>query len=177
PRLAPGLEAGLAALRERGRMLVVCHLRGTDYGTGELADHPIFYRPPSRWYVEALEAMWPRLDRPILYIASDEPEAFRGEFMRFAPFIASDLRIEIPEAPYFLDFYLMTQADALLVANSTFSFTAAMANESGSIFLRPDRPAQRLVPFDPWNANPVLFPSESLPAAGTATAPTSAAAG
>jgi hypothetical protein len=164
PTLAGMAEGAVANLRASGRTLVVCHLRGTDYGSGEYQEHPIFYRAPTRWYVEMLDRVWDRLDDPVLYLASDEPEAFIPDLHRFRPVTAGDFHPDSGKTGLFLDHYVMTQADLLAVSNSSFSVTAAMVNERGRMFLRPDRSAAGLIPFDPWNTQIVLFPPESLPA-------------
>ena len=38
----------------------------------------------------------------------------------------------------------------------SFSFTAAMLNETAQEFVRPDARLQALVPFEPWNAEVLL---------------------
>ena len=45
---------------------------------------------------------------------------------------------------------------ALAIANSSFSFFAAMLNTQAAIFSRPDALQGLLVPFDPWDAEPLL---------------------
>ena len=50
----------------------------------------------------------------------------------------------------------MTQADKVLTANSSFSFMATMLNENGTEFLRPCAETERLVRFDPWDADVLL---------------------
>ena len=82
----------------------------------------------------------------------------------------------------FADWWALGQADALAISNSTFSFTAAMlacpprtpvepnrpdaAAEPAVAhrFWRPDPEAGALVPFDPWDAKPLLTCSEAAAA-------------
>jgi hypothetical protein len=59
-------------------------------------------------------------------------------------------------APY-LDFMIMTLADAVATSNSSFSFFATMLNRKTNQFYRPDFDQLSLVLFDPWNANPLLI--------------------
>ena len=62
----------------------------------------------------------------------------------------------MPEAPYFPDFYALTQAEVLAIPNSTFSFATSMLNmrlrEAWRAHLSnplEDPPFRR---FDPWDA-------------------------
>lgn len=55
------------------------------------------------------------------------------------------------------DFLVMARSNALLIANSSFSFAAAMLNRNSRIFLRPCPTEDRYIPFDPWNSH-VLLP-------------------
>ena len=47
----------------------------------------------------------------------------------------------------------MTKADKVLTANSSFSFMATMLNENDAEFLRPCAVTERLVRYDPWDAD------------------------
>ena len=68
------------------------------------------------------------------------------------------------DAAVIADWFAMTRADVLLCSNSTLSFTAAMANDMpGAAFLRPDPRARGYVPFDPWDALPLLPARAALP--------------
>lgn len=151
----PGLKvADIAAsaeaqLRARGDTLVGIHLRRGDFGTGR------FWIAPAAWYAKWLEKIWPALQRPVLYVATDDP-ASAAELAKFAPMTAADLQLDVPGAEFYPDFHLLTQADALAISNSTFSFVAAMLNLHAKAFVRPDRDAAALVAFDPWDA-PVLL--------------------
>jgi len=136
-------------LRARGDTLVAIHLRRGDFGYGR------FWIGPSAWYAKWLDALWPTLKRPVLYVATDDASA-ATEFARFAPVTAADLQLIVPGAEFFTDFHLLVQADALAISNSTFSFAAAMLNARSRSFARPDRAREALVTFDPWNA-PVLI--------------------
>jgi hypothetical protein len=72
----------------------------------------------------------------------------------------------VARAPRFYpDWYLLTQCDLLALSNSTFSYSAALMNESGRLFVRPTLPDGTLERFDPWDSEPLLFlpPARSLP--------------
>jgi hypothetical protein len=150
-RVAPIVQRALIDLRARGRTLVAIHIRRGDFGYGP------FWIAPSDWYRAWLDRIWPTLDAPVLYIASDDPGAV-GEFARFGAVGAGDLGVALPGADFYLDHYLLSQADHLAISNSTFSFTAAMLNTDAQSLVRPEPDLRSLVPFEPWNTQ-MLLPS------------------
>lgn len=141
--------AAVSRLRERGCTVVAVHLRRGDFGGGR------FWIAPEAWYLEWLDAVWPRLDRPVLCIATDAP-ALVQRFATYNPLQAGDLAPPVPGAEFFIDHSVLASADVVAVSNSSFSVTAAMLNPALQAAVRPDRAAGRLVPFDPWNG-PVLL--------------------
>ncbi|AFZ05325.1 methyltransferase FkbM family [Oscillatoria nigro-viridis PCC 7112] len=144
----------LASLRLRGKTIVGLHLRRGDYGYG------YFFIAPSEWYKAWLKGLWETLDEPILFIASDEPAKVSGDFIEYNPVTAKDLGVELPQAEFYLDFYLLSQCDIVAISNSSFSFAACMLNERGQLFMRPDLSAKKLIAFDPWNSEPILRDEE-----------------
>lgn len=142
-------RTALARLGERGATLVALHLRRGDFGSGR------FWIAPSSWYGAWLDSLWPRLERPILYVASDDPAA-AADFQRFQPLALGDLGAAVPGAEFYLDFHVLAEADALAISNSTFSFAAAMLNARARTFVRPDRGRGGLVSFDPWDAQVLI---------------------
>ncbi|MBP2229182.1 tetratricopeptide (TPR) repeat protein [Azospirillum agricola] len=138
-----------AALRSRGRTLVAIHLRRGDFGNGR------FWTAPEAWYLDWLGAVWPCLDRPVLYVATDDPAVIR-RFAAYAPLHAGDIADPLPGAEFLIDHRMLSSADLLAVSNSSFSVTAAMLNGQAAAMLRPDRGVGGLRPFDPW-AEPVLL--------------------
>ncbi|PWC32577.1 tetratricopeptide repeat protein [Azospirillum sp. TSO35-2] len=147
--VAARAEAALAALRDGGRTVVAIHLRRGDFGGDR------FWIAPEAWYLDWLAALWPTLERPVLYLATDAPE-LASRFAAYHPVCADALGDPLPGAEFFLDHWLLSRADALAVSNSSFSVTAAMLNPQARLFVRPDRRLRRLVPFDPWGS-PVLW--------------------
>jgi len=91
----------------------------------------------------------------LLYICSEDPSRYRARFAGFTVVTADDIGTPPQLSPY-LDFLAMTRADILAIANSSFSFFAAMLNPKASDFVRPDAEQGGLVAFDPWGAEPVL---------------------
>ena len=149
------LAAALARLMAGKRTLVALHLRRGDYGYGH------FFVAPSAWYRDWLAAVWPALPDPLLYIASDEPRAVLDDFADYAPASRADLgELDLPLDAY-ADFFVLTQAHALAISNSSFSFAAAMLNETAAAFLRPRLGLGKLIPFDPYDAE-VIFRDETV---------------
>jgi hypothetical protein len=144
-RLQPLLERAIDELRRRGRTLVGVHIRRVNYGYGR------FWIAPERWYADWLGGLLPRLDAPVLYVATDDPQA-RAGFSRFSPLGAADLGVSIPGADFFLDHYVLSRAQHLAISNSSFSFTAALLNEGAAGFARPDPLRRALVAFEPWRS-------------------------
>jgi len=150
-KVAPALSAAAQRLREAGETLVAIHLRFGDFGYG------VFWSASPAWYRDWLKVLWPSLTRPVLYVASDEP-AVSDEFLEFDPWDARRLGVALPGAEFLIDHYILSKADHLAIANSSFSFTAAMLNERARTFVRPDPETRSLKPFEPWNAPVSLVP-------------------
>ncbi len=130
--------------------LVALHLR-----RGDFVGNDRFWIAPAEVYLDWLQRMWPSLDRPILYIATDDPGVI-GTFALYRPVSAADLGPYLPGAEFLADFHILTQADRLAISNSSFSFVAAMLNDKAIETMRPLKGQSALMPFDPWNA-PVLL--------------------
>ena len=122
--LESALRAALAKMMGANKTLVAIHLRREDYKEG---DPGMFYRTPAESYKKWLAEIWPLLDSPMLYIASDDPNAYT-EFKDFLPYTAKDMAVPIGEQ-FYVDFWVLSQAHALAISNSSFSFAAAMLNE------------------------------------------------
>lgn len=149
PDVSARIAPGWARVRQRGTTAVAIHLRRRDYGFA------YFYRTPVRWYLDQLERLWPTLDRPFLYIASDAPDEVVGQFARYQPATAADLGPPLPAHDFYRDFYVLQHCDVLLIPNSTFSFAASMLNTNLQQAYRSHLPSRGFVPFDPWNAKPL----------------------
>ncbi|MDE0863622.1 MAG: alpha-1,2-fucosyltransferase [Rubripirellula sp.] len=151
PALRDQLQPGIDRLRQLGKTVVALHIRRGDYGI------EYFYRTPCSWYLELLDELWDRFDSPVLFIASDEPRAVTREFASYSPVTAGDLGMKLPAAPFFPDFHVLTNADVLVMPNSSFSFSAAMLNQNLQQCWRSklsdplgSPPFQQI---DPWNAD------------------------
>jgi len=137
------LGQALDNLQSRGKTIVAIHLRQGNYGFGR------FWVAPNGWYLAWLRRIWPQLDRPILYIASDV-EWSQADFADFSPLSAVRLGVDIPGAGFLVDHHVLRHANHLAISNSSFSFAAAMLNTGAESFLRPDPVLKELAAFDPW---------------------------
>lgn len=156
PHIGDPIDTAIERLREGGTLIAI-HLRRGDYGQGR------YFIAPSEWYLAWLRQNWSRWHRPVLYVASDAIDDVLPDFAEFQPRSESDLGVSRHDGfGYYPDFRVLSRADAVGVSNSTFSFAASMLNERASEFVRPVIQEQRLVPFDPWNAVPVL-PGDGSP--------------
>lgn len=158
------------ALRSRGDTVVAIHLRRGDYG------RQIFYITPVQWYLQKLAELWPTLDNPVLFVATED-RSLVDAFSHYGPLTTDDLGVklnaeELPEYEYlsldrtvrepwqldfFPDFYTLSLCDHLLMPNSTFSFFAAMLNTTLQACWRSDLATQTFERIDPWNARPLTY--------------------
>lgn len=148
-RLTARFDTIMGPLLANGKKLIVIHLRRGDYGYGQ------FFRAPCTWYQDWMSRQGFTSDSHVLFIASEDPGRYRARFEGFTVITADDLGTPPELAPYF-DFLAMTKADALAIANSSFSFFAAMLNPKAGSFVRPNAQQGGLVSFDPWDAEPLL---------------------
>ncbi len=142
-----GSEAGSEAGSRGGREVIAVHLRRGDYGRG------YFFRTPCAWYEQWLASLCAErgLDpaRVVVYLASEDPERYRGRFKPFHTVTARDVSDMPPALDWLLDFEVMRAADRLAIANSSFSFMAAFLNPRITRAMRPSIARMGLVEFDP----------------------------
>ena len=158
--VASTITLAMNKLRVQGKTIVGLHLRRGDYKDLMWEKRPgitYVYTAPHQWYKDWLASFWETLDEPVLFIASDEIEEVVGDFADYNPITVKDLGVELPQTPYYPDFYILSQCDILAISNSSFSFAASMLNERGKFFFRPHFKAQQLIPYDPWNSEPLLW--------------------
>ncbi|EAW33943.1 FkbM family methyltransferase [Lyngbya sp. PCC 8106] len=145
--LKGSLQTALKTLRSQGKILVGIYLEYHE-------KTPVI---PIVWYLEWLRGFWETLDKPILYIASNEPEKIPPvEFSEYSPITTKDLEVDCAIAAFYPDFYLLSSCDAVAISNSTFGFVACLLNTQGQYFFRPHLTAEKLIPFNPWNSEPTL---------------------
>lgn len=148
----------LAAITEGGERTLVCiQLRRVNYGKG------MFFIPSNEVYLDWLYNLWPKLNKPVLYVASDRLDEVLPAFAPYSPKSAYDFKGSIAGMEWFTDFYAMMQAQYLAISNSTFGVWAAMLNYRSfhktvmvaERFWRPRYSRPALVSFDPWDCEPL----------------------
>jgi hypothetical protein len=154
PEVRSVVGKGLELLRAKGKTIVGLHLRRGDFLANQHLERYQKYFPvvPNQWYIEWLRSIWWKLDKPVLFIASDEPELVMRDFREFKPVTSQDLGISLPKASFYPDFYILSNCDILAISYSTFSYSASMLNSRGTLFVRPIMELKKLVPYDPWNS-------------------------
>ncbi|MBL8671254.1 MAG: hypothetical protein JNK11_11435 [Alphaproteobacteria bacterium] len=138
-------DAARSRLLARGRTIVAVHLRFGDF----LRDRASDVVDP-RAYAAWLEGIWPGLDRPVLYVATDEPARALPMLRPFGPVTAADVAGGPQPLPFLLDFAMLAAADALAVARSHFSRWAALLNVRARLLAKPAPGNAALMSFDPW---------------------------
>lgn len=142
---APYLDPAVERLRAMGNTVVAIHIRRGDFVTSK---YPI---TETAWYVDWLREWWPRLDRPVLYVASDDIAAVRHAFADFHPLTRADVVEEWVGLDFLQDFHVLMNADVVgTSAASGFSVLAARLNTRARLFVEPDVAARRIRPFAPW---------------------------
>ena len=142
-------EESLSRLRAMGRTIVGVHVRRGDFTGGQ------YWPTPIEWYISWLKEFWDHLPDPVFYLASDDPEVV-NEFTQFSVMTDKDIAVPLPGAEFFIDHWILRNADILATSNSSFSMTAALLNSRSVHFWRPDRQIGALRSFDPW-AEPVIL--------------------
>lgn len=137
-------------LKRDGRTLVTIHVRRGDYRTYDHDKRPEFRLVPTDWYRALLDKIWPTLERPLLHVSTDEPEAIKPVFRDYehldAGFFVGDFGI--PE--HVRDFMLLQHADVLVACNSSFSTMAAVTGKPGQRGYLADFRIQGFTSYDPW---------------------------
>ena len=156
------LEDGLNVLRSKGKTIVGVHVRRGDFVTVPLAGFTLVV--PSQWYCEWLDAIWDELEDPVLFLCSDELDSVLPDFERFCPVTSRDLKVKLPErmqdleVEFYIDFFMLSNCDVVVISNSIFSFVASMLNERGKMFVRPHWDfSTKFTAFDPWSSEPLLY--------------------
>lgn len=112
---------------------VAVHIRLGDYSGSE---HDIL--PASNYYKDALQQVLDKLPKPVIYLFSDEPEKAFG----FLQDIAKDALIQVVNSqgrPPYTDMILMSSCKAVVCANSTYSYWAALlGHRPGHIITIPE---------------------------------------
>jgi hypothetical protein len=130
--------------------LVGIHVRRGDY---PYFDHDImpWFRPiPVEWYQALVGELWPTLERPLLFVASDDAAGVAPHFAAYDPVIAPAYELALPELGFLPDFCCMQRCAVLATVNSSFSRMAALLADDGQIAYLPSMKTERFEPYEPW---------------------------
>lgn len=170
PSIKECFEPTVAKLRSLGNTIVGLHIRRGDFVESFTIQGNELITPLST-YRKWLQTVWPQLDNPVLFVASDAEDVCDG-LSEFTPVTSRLLNVHLPKpydalvlpmtqcqrtAEFFPDWYLLTQCDLMAISNSTFSFSAALLNHRAKLFMRPTFQSEDLVQFEPWDSEPSLF--------------------
>ncbi|WP_094671295.1 FkbM family methyltransferase [Hydrocoleum sp. CS-953] len=136
-------------LHSRGKTIIGLHLQS------HLDENDNSVVAPSEWYKIWLDGLWETLDEPVLFIASDNLEEIPlVYFAEYNPITVRDLEVEVNLE--YLNFFLLSKCNFVAISNTPFAFTACLLNETGKYFFRPHFSTAKLIPFEPWNSQPVF---------------------
>ncbi|MES2151923.1 MAG: hypothetical protein V4508_19255 [Pseudomonadota bacterium] len=137
------LEPIMQALRGRGNTVVSIHLRLTDRSHGG---------PSIEWYLDWLRALWPTLDRPVLYLASDDIAQVAPRFAEFEMVAPDAFPVKLSGIEWFQDFYILMHSDVVATSVGGFALIACMLNTTGRQFMMPDFTRECLREYSPLPA-------------------------
>ena len=143
------VERWLHQHRPAGTTLVAIHIRRGDYRQYGAAK-PWFRLMPVEWYRQWLAQIWPTLENPVLFIATDERAAVVPMFADYAPLVADEIEAASPEPHYLADFEILARADVLAICNSSFSRMAALLAEPAQRCYIPSPASESFEPYNPW---------------------------
>ena len=140
------MESARNRLRSQKRTLLAIHIRRGDYVNN---GSPEFRTVPVTWYRDLLTTLLPQLDNPVVAVATDGGPSIREQFADF-PLLPADYFAAPGLADFWPDFYSLSEADVLLLCNSSFSRMAALLAERRQRCFLPDFDERCFVPYAPW---------------------------
>ena len=145
PENVQAIDSWRDAVTDGGRRtLVAVSVRRGDYR--KLQTVPQFRFVPEEWYLDWLRAIWPRLQDPLLFVTTDEPDTVMAHFREFET-------ISTPHgslAHHVRDFEVLRRADYLAICNSSFPRMAAILAPPGQQCFIPSFTTQAFEPYEPW---------------------------
>lgn len=127
----PYLEPALEKLKSIGKTIVTVHIRRTD------TTHIEKYQKIS-WYLSWLKEIWPSLNKPVLYICSDDLPNVITKFSEFHPLTINNSGSEMSGFEFLQDFYILMNSNVIAISRSGFSLMAAMLNQQNARIYQPD---------------------------------------
>lgn len=149
PQWRGAIERVNLSLKSERRTLVTIHVRRGDYRVYQ-DKNPYFRLVPMEWYRALLDEVWPGLERPVLHVATDEPETVDAAFADYERFDAGFFAGDFGIPDHLRDFVLLQEADCLVACNSSFSTMAAVVGKPGQKGFLADFRVGGFTPYDPW---------------------------
>jgi len=151
PAHRAALDAWRDAVTDGGRRpLVAIHIRRGDYRNLQSDGAPWFRMVPASWYLDWLRSLWPTLHDPVLYAATDEPDAILPLFREFHP-VSLEAGGPVLGLPgYLRDFEVLRRAGHLAICNSSYSRMAAILAPATQHCFLPSFRTQSFAPYEPW---------------------------
>jgi hypothetical protein len=140
--------------------ILVAHIRQGDYYEAQKVIQHV-YVMPMMTYLPVFSQLIDQFEGARLYLAAEDIDPILSLFESFNPlsyrdFDLSELEKKFPKhSSLFFDYYMMMEADHLMVSNSTLSYSAAMLNQTATTFLRPVFQTKTFRDFQPWNEDPL----------------------
>ena len=141
----PYMDPVMERLHQLGNTVVAIHIR---LGDIRWPIHFDRYRPPPLMiYQRWLDELLPSLDRPVVYIASDEADFVKQELRTVSPVSLDDLVSPWTGFEFLQDFHVLTEADVIGISVGGFGRLAAILNHRATGFFRPDADRMVMEPF------------------------------
>lgn len=131
-----------------GSTLVALHVRRGDYLN--YGDSPWFRAIPVEWYLDWLPPVLARIEKPVLYVATDDVENILPRFEQYNPLIAPVSQLVESAFSFLVDFHVMRRAKVLAMCNSSFSRMGALLGDDDKQVYIPNCPEKRFEPYEPW---------------------------
>ncbi len=146
PFLSSQLSPVINKLRISGKTVVALHIRRGDFENS----NGTLWSAPNKLFLNWLKDFWPKLDNPVLYIASDEIEKVKDDFIAYNPLTADDFEFNVPGVEFIIDFYILSSSDIIAASSrSAFSTMANFLNKTDSQLFRADAESKIIKPvFD-----------------------------
>ena len=145
--------------KKENKSIVAIHVRRGDYLV-EQRKSPLFWCHSLESIVSSVnQCSEISISNVVFYLASDETALVAQELhaLGIDCVCAHDLFRGLSDIGCLaIDFYMLANAEVLLISNSSFSFAASMLNDSAKAFFRPSPKGGSLFTYDPWNSPALL---------------------
>ncbi len=140
----PYLQPALDKLNAAGSTIVALHLRRGD----RVAMNDI---TRTSLYLDWLAKIWPTLESPVLFLASDDIDSVKNDFSHYQPLSLDDLTEPWKNNEYLQDFYILMNCDILGTSTGGFAASAAILNKRAKLFVCPSPDNGSIITFLPYD--------------------------